>query len=56
MDTLGSETQPLSEDIGFGLMPLLTKVWWDRDKMSELRAYRQRFYKIINSGGTDRTV
>src|SRR5664280_213339 len=56
MDTLGSETQPLPEDIGFGLMPRLTKVWWDRDKMSELRAYRQRFYKIINSGGTDRTV
>lgn len=51
LDSLGFETQPLLEnpgfpdDTGFDLMPLLTKVWWDRDKMRDLRAARQHKVK-----------
>lgn len=54
LDSLGFETQPIPsnpefpDDTGFDLMPLLTKVWWDRDKMRDLRATRQRKAKLSN--------
>lgn len=34
------DTQPLPDGIGFSLMPLWSRVWWDKQAMEELRAFR----------------
>lgn len=41
LSTVGFQTQPLPNDIGFSLMPLWSKEWWDRNAMEELRKFRE---------------
>ncbi|MBY0531375.1 MAG: hypothetical protein K2P86_05325 [Xanthobacteraceae bacterium] len=42
-------TQPLPKDVGFSLMPLWSKVWWDRNEMEKMRAYRVNHRSAVRS-------
>jgi hypothetical protein len=42
LDRIGFETQSLPSDIGFSLMPIWSKQWWDRNAMEGLRAFRMK--------------
>jgi hypothetical protein len=41
LGALNFDTQPLPDGIGFSLMPLWSREWWDRNAMERLREFRE---------------
>lgn len=41
LDGLDFDTQPLPHEIGYSLMPLWSRRWWDRQAIENLRAFRR---------------
>jgi hypothetical protein len=47
---LSFDTQPLPDEFGLGMMPLWSRVWWDRNAMESLRKFRESRSPFLDKG------